>query len=97
MSTAATAISREDQAALDLGHKVLAIRKALDDPMAPDAMTAVTDLGHDQRYYVLVRGWLSYQLQGDISILDANKEQTSDQVKQRIGFLREAIRVLDLE
>ena len=96
-STAATTISTEDQAALDLGHKVLAVRKAIENPMAPDAMHAVTSLGHDQRYYVMVRGWLSYQLRGDISILDANREQTSDQVKQRIRFLKEAIRALDLE
>lgn len=97
MSATATTMSTEDQAALDLGRKVLAIRKAIEHPMAPDAMTAVTSLGHDQRYYVLVRGWLAYQLQGDISILDAHRDRTSDQVKERIDFLKQAIRVLDLE
>jgi hypothetical protein len=97
MSATATAISSEDQVALDLGHKVLAVSRAIENHTAPNAMHAVTNLGHDQRYYVLVRGWLSYQLQGDISILDANKERTSDQVKERISFLKEAIRALDLE
>jgi len=97
VSTTAGTISTENRIALDLGRKVLAIRQAIENPMAPDAMHAVTDLGHDQRYYVLVRGWLSYQLQGDISILDANREQTSDRVKERISFLKQAIRTLDLE
>ena len=96
-SSETSAITRDEQAALDLGLKVLAVKKAIENPMAPGAIDAVTHLGHDQRYYVLVRGWLSYQLQGDISILDANRERTSDQVKERIDFLKQAIRVLDLE
>jgi hypothetical protein len=64
-------------------------------------MDAVTKLGHDQRYYVMARGWLSYQLQGDLSILEASKEQTrdpvKDRVKDRISFLRKAIQAIDLE
>ncbi len=85
------------QTALELGRKVLAVREAIQNPGMPNAMQAVTDLGHDQRYYVMVRGWLSYQLQGDMSILDANREQTRDEVRARINFLEKAIRAIDLE
>ena len=96
-ATAANSLSREDQAALELGRMVLAVDKAIENPGAPGAMGAVTELGHDQRYYVLVRGWLSYQLQGDVSMLEARRESTSETVKARIDFLRSAIRMVDLE
>ena len=94
---AAASDMTEHRAALELGHKVLAVREAIQNPGMPNAMQAVTDLGHDQRYYVMVRGWLSYQLQGDMSILDANRGQTRDEVRARINFLEEAIRAIDLE
>jgi len=87
----------EDEDALELGRKVLALREAIRNPGAPDAMKAVTDLGLDQRYYVMVRGWLAYQLRGDRSIRDASGEQTPRAVRQRIAFLEDAIRAIDLE
>jgi hypothetical protein len=86
-----------DQTAMELGYKVLAVREAIENPGAPNAMQAVTDLGHDQRYYVMVRGWLSYRLDGDRSILGAARGQTRDEVKERIHFLEKAIRAIDLE
>lgn len=86
-----------DETALELGRKVLAVRNAIQNPRAPNAMKAVTDLGRDQRYYVMVRGWLSYQLEGDTSILDAAKGHARDEVKERINFLKQAIRAIDLE
>ena len=58
---------------------------------------AVTDLGHDQRYYVMVRGWLTAQLEGDRSILAAAGEQTPREVMERITFLEKAIRAIDQE
>jgi hypothetical protein len=87
----------DDQAAMELGRKVLAVRQAIREPGAASAMQAVTDLGHDQRYYVMVRGWLSYQLEGDRSILAAAGEQTPREVMDRITFLEQAIRAIDLE
>ena len=80
-----------------LGRKVLAIREAIRNPDGPDAMQAVIDLGRDQRSYVMVRGWLSYQLEGDRSILDASDEQTPTEVRERIRFLEQAIHAIDLE
>ncbi len=96
-SEAGLPTSAEDRAPLELGRKVLAVEQALQDPRRPDAMKVVTDLGLDQRYYVMVRGWLSYQLQADMSILDANRERTPSQVKNRIEFVQKAIRAIDLE
>ena len=89
--------TKADQAATELGYKVQAIMHAIENPKEPGAMHAVTSLGHDQRHYVMVRGWLAYQLQGDLSIRAANKDQTPDPVNTRIEFLQKAIRALDLE
>jgi len=90
-------LTKDDQAALELGHKVQAIQRVLRNPKAPDALKAVTELGHDSRFYVMVRGWLREQLAGDQSILDANKGQASKEVMDRISFLQKAIRAIDLE
>ena len=90
-------ISEEDQAALDLGRKVLAVKEALRNPGTPNALQAVTDVGLDQRYYTMVRGWLAYQLQGDMSILDAGREGAPEGIRERVEFLKAAIRAIDLE
>ena len=87
----------DDQAALELGYRVEAVREAIQHPEAPHALQAITDLGHDQRYYVMVRGWLAYQRQGDKSIVDASRGQAPEIVRARIRFLDQAIRAIDLE
>jgi len=91
------ALSEEEQAALEIGRKVQAIERAIQNPKAPEAMTAVTELGLQSRFYVMVRGWLSHQLSGDQSILDANKDRTENGIKERSAFLQRAIRAVDLE
>ena len=80
-----------------IGRKVLAIQHALKNPSAPDSMKAVTELGHDSRYYVIVRGWLSQELAGCQSINDAHRGQVPKELTERIAFLRKAIRAIDLE
>ena len=90
-------LSSEDQLALELGRKVSAVAEVLKDPGKPGAMQAVVELGLDQRYYGLVRGWLSQQLRGDLSVRDASAGQTPDLVEKRIKFLERAIRAIDLE
>ena len=94
---ASCSLSPEDQTALELGRKVSAVAAALKDPRKPGAMQAVVELGLDQRYYGLVRGWLSQQLRGDLSIRGASGERTPDLVEKRIEFLERAIRAIDLE
>ena len=86
-----------DQTSMDLGRKVLAVMEAIQNPEEANAMRAVTELGRDQRYYVMVRGWLSYQLEGDMSILSAAGEQAPHEIRERIRFLKQAIRAIDLE
>lgn len=63
----------------------------------PGAMDSVLALGLDSRYYVLVRGWLTMQLAGDLNILDARNGDVSPQLAARIAFLQKAIRAIDLE
>jgi len=87
----------EDQIALDLGRKVLAVKVAIQNPNATDAMQAITELGHDQRYYIMLRGWLSMQLRADQSIAEANQQDVSESILERIGFIKSAIRRIDLE
>ena len=87
----------KDQAALELGYRVQAVREAIQHPEAPHALAAITDLGHDQRYYVMVRGWLAYQRQGDMSIVAARRGQAPEHIHARIRFLDQAIRAIDLE
>ena len=87
----------EDQTALELGHKVLAVRHAIEHPQAPESLEAVKALGLDSRYYVMVRGWLGEQLRADSSIRDAGKGNTPQNIKDRIAFLEKAIRAIDLE
>lgn len=86
-----------DKAAQELGRKVLAIQRALQNPKAPGAIKAVTELGHDSRYYVMVRGWLTQELAGAQSIRDANRGQVPRELTERIAFLHQAIRAIDLE
>ena len=86
-----------DQAALELGRRVQAVREAIQHPEAPRALEAITDLGRDQRYYVMVRGWLTYQRQGDMSIVAARRGQAPEHIHARIRFLDQAIRAIDLE
>ena len=80
-----------------LGKKVLAIEAALADPTAHGSLQAVRDLGLDSRYYVMVRGWLGLQLEGDRSIAAAANGPISEDNEQRIEFLERAIRAIDLE
>ena len=89
--------SASDQTAHDLGRKVFAVQQALKNPKAPGAMKAITDLGHDSRYYVMVRGWLVQELAGAESIRDANREKAPAELRERIDFLHKAIRAIDLE
>ena len=87
--------SAREQEALQLGQEVLRLRQALDKPEAPESLQAVLALGHQQPAYVMVRGWLSYQLQAELSLLAS--DQGNQRLQQRVAFLQLAIRRLDLE
>jgi hypothetical protein len=89
--------SGKEQSERDLGIKVLAVQKAIRNPKAPGAMDAITALGRDSRYYVMVRGWLVQELAGAESIRDANRKEIAAELRERIDFLHKAIRAIDLE
>ena len=95
--TVSNASELTDAAAMELGYKIAAVNEALQNPGAPGALQAITNLGHDQRYYVMVRGWLTYQLQGDMSILQSTQAQQQPAIRARVEFIQQAIRALDLE
>jgi hypothetical protein len=88
-------LSSHDREALQLGRKVLAVKAAIRNPEAPESMAAILDLGRDSRYFVMVRGWLAMQLEGDLSIVDTGA--ASFAIVERVEFLENAIRALDLE
>jgi hypothetical protein len=58
-SKISTASDLSDAEATELGYGVSAINAALQNPAVPGAMQLVTDLGHDQRYYVMSIGWIN--------------------------------------
>lgn len=94
-------LTTDDQEALELGKKVLAVKTALESPCELSSMKAVKDLGHDSRYYVLTRGWIQQHLKMAESYRDTAKYRNSadeqKRVEQRIQCLQKMIRTLDLE
>jgi hypothetical protein len=92
-----TASDMSDAEALALGYRVAAVKDALQNPGAAGAMQAITDLGHEQRYYIMVRGWLMYQLQSDKTLLSATRGQSLHAIRARVDFIQQAIRAIDLE
>ena len=90
-------LSSIDEHGLWLSQRILAIAEALQRPDMPGAMDSVIALGTDSRYYVLVRGWLTLQLAGDLNIMDARDGDVSPRLAARIAFLQKAIRAIDLE
>lgn len=90
-------VNNDDSKALLVGKQILAISAILEDPNTPNALNTVVELGTDSRYYVLCRGWLNEMLRLDQSILDARREDPSPKISNRVDFLKEAIRAIDLE
>ena len=80
-----------------LGQKVLAVQHAIANPDLLDSMPAILALGHDSRYYVLVRGWIVEKLRGDQSIATVMGDEMPPELEKRIEFLEKAIRAIDLE
>ncbi len=89
--------SPEKVEAMRLGEQVMAAAGAISNPDSPDAMAAITRLGHDSRYYTMTRGWLVQVLQGNQSMLDASEPGSRPELEARQDFLRRALRAIDLE
>jgi thiazole synthase ThiGH ThiG subunit len=83
--------------AMRLGEQVMAAAEAISSADSPDAIAAITRLGHDSRYYTMTRGWLLQVLQGNQSILDASAPGSRPELEARQEVLRRALRAIDLE
>ena len=86
-----------DHVACELGTGVLEVANAISDPTRDGAMDAITTLGTDSRYYLMVRGWLVQQIAADRSILSTGSGASRDDLKNRVAELQRAIRLIDLE
>ena len=88
-------LSQQDVEALKLGQKLQQAMQAINLPNDPASIHKITALGWDQRYYVMMRGWLVLQLQADQSAYTGSQSQQL--LGDRIEFLKLAIRTIDLE
>ena len=81
-----------------IGVMVKSLDNAIQHPSA-DALELISQYGTDSRYYVMIRGWLVQELQGANSQLAANRKEDMHKAKlqQRVDFLQQAIRRIDLE
>ncbi len=76
--------------------------KALDDAIqhpSDQSLSTITNYGTDSRYYVMIRGWLVQERQGAKSQLSAYRKDDNHRAKlqQKVDFLQQAIRRIDLE
>lgn len=82
--------------------------KSLDNAIAHpsnESLSIITNYGTDSRYYVMIRGWLVQELQGAESQLDAyhsdvldnSQAEQKSKLQQKVDFLKQAIRRIDLE
>lgn len=88
-------LSQADIESLKLGQQINAALQAIKHPKDPTSIHKITVLGWDQRYYLMIRGWLVLQLQADQSIYTGTQEQAH--IASRIEFIKKAIRTIDLE
>ncbi|TRX54451.1 hypothetical protein [Thalassomonas sp. M1454] len=88
-------LSQEDIESLKLGKQINEALLAIKHPNDPTSIHKITKLGWDQRYYLMIRGWLVLQLQADQSIYTGMQDQTH--LADRIEFIKKAIRTIDLE
>lgn len=81
-----------------IGVMIKALSRAIASPDEPDSLQIITQYGTDSRYYVMIRGWLVQVLSGVQSQLDANRnDKTKEKLIERVAFLTQAIRRIDLE
>lgn len=81
-----------------IGHMVQAVDAAIDHPADPESLDTIVRYGTDSRYYIMIRGWLSQELDGVESQYEASRNPTlRQQLQVRADFLRQAIRRIDLE
>ena len=87
----------EESEACKLGADVIKVAAAIRDPTREGALAEITALGTDSRYYVMVRGWLTQQIDADRSILATGSGASREDLAIRVAQLERAVRLIDLE
>ena len=81
-----------------IGVMVKAVAAAIANPGEPKSLETIVDYGTLTPYYVMIRGWLVQELQGTESQWQATKDEAlKRQHGEKVEFLRQAIRRIDLE
>lgn len=81
-----------------IGVMVKSIQAALFEPEKSKSFTVIVAYGHDSRYYVMIRGWVTQELQSTESQLSCiTNEETKRKLMIRDEFLKRVIRNIDLE
>lgn len=81
-----------------LGEMVQKLQVALMPPFDALSLQTIQYYGTDTRYYTMIRGWLSQELQGVESQLGASQDaQDMSRLQKKSDFLQQAIVLIDLE
>jgi hypothetical protein len=84
--------------AYEIGIMVQQLQIALAAPEDANSLTTIKQYGTDSRYYSMIRGWLMQELLASESQLSASDNQLYiDKFQQKADFLKQAIRMIDLE
>ena len=84
--------------AYEIGIMVQQFQLALAAPENANSLTTIKHYGTDSRYYSMIRGWLMQELNASESQLNASNEQLYiEKFQQKTDFLKQAIRMIDLE
>lgn len=88
---------KENNDTYQIGVMVERIQQALQ-TRNEGALQVIQVYGTDSRYYTMIRGWLSYELAAVESQLHATKNTlNNDKFQLNADFLKQAIRLIDLE
>jgi len=81
-----------------IGQMVQHLDVAINSPTDKNALQIIIKYGTDNRYYLMIRGWLVQKLNGIESRLQAQPSQAKKAaLSAEVDALKEAIRAIDLE
>jgi len=81
-----------------IGEMVKKLQVAIKSPQSKASLLVIYEYGTDSRYYSMIRGWLVQELSAVESQLNASQsEALSKAFTLRADFLKQAIRLIDLE
>jgi len=84
--------------AYEVGIMVQQLQLALESPEDGQSLITINHYGTDSRYYAMIRGWLFQELVASESQLNASQSQPYlAKFQQKSDFLKQAIRMIDLE